>query len=84
MNNREQHEQYEMSDMNNMKRSEEMNSSLQLVERNFCVPAKRSSTAYVEALADHSPDAAFPRQRMQVGAISVDTTGREVSGQKGI
>jgi hypothetical protein len=81
MNNREQHEQHEMS---NMKRSEEMNSGLQLVERNFCVPAKRLSTASAEALADHSPGAAFPRQRMQVGAISVDTTGREVSGQKGI
>jgi hypothetical protein len=81
MNNREQHEQNEMS---NMKRSKEMNSDLQLVERNFCVPAKRLSTASVEVLPDHSPGAAFPRQRMQVGAISVDTTSREVSGQKGI
>jgi hypothetical protein len=70
--------------MSNMKRSEEMNSGLQLVERNFCVPAKRLSTASVDALADHSPGADFPRRRMQVGAITVDTTGREVSGQKGI
>jgi hypothetical protein len=70
--------------MSNMKRSKEMNSGLRLVKRNFCVPAKQSSTASVEPLADHSPGAAFPRQRMQVGAITVDTTGREVSGQKGI
>jgi hypothetical protein len=70
--------------MGNMKRSKEMNSGLQLVEPNFCLLAKRLSTASVEALADHSPGPAFPRQRMQVGAISVDTTGREVSGQKGI
>jgi RNA 3'-terminal phosphate cyclase len=68
----------------NMKRSKEMNSGLQLVERNFCVSAKRLSTASVEVLAEPSPAAAFPPQRMQVDAISVDTTGREVSGQKGI
>jgi hypothetical protein len=67
-----------------MKRSEEMNSGLQLVGRKLCVPAKRLSTASVDALADHSPGADFPRQRMQVGAISVDTTGMELSGQKGI
>jgi hypothetical protein len=67
-----------------MKRSEEMNSGLQLVGRKLCVPAKRLSTASVDALADHSPGADFPRRRRQVGAISVDTTGREVSGQKGI
>jgi hypothetical protein len=70
--------------MSNMKRSEEMNSGLQLVERNFCVPAKRLSTASVDALAYRSPGADFPRQRMQVSALTVDTTGREVSGQKGI
>jgi hypothetical protein len=70
--------------MSNMKRSKEMNSGLQRVERNFCLPPERLSTAFVEALADHSSGAAFPRQRMQVGAISVDTTGMEVSGQKGI
>jgi hypothetical protein len=69
--------------MSNMKRSEEMNSGLRLVEQNLCVPSRRLSTAFVEVLADRSPGAAFPRQRMQVGAISVDTTGREVSGQKG-
>jgi hypothetical protein len=68
----------------NMKRSKEMNSGLRRVERNRCVPAKRLSTAFVEALAEHSSAAAFPRQRMQVAAISVDTTGRDVSGQKGI
>jgi hypothetical protein len=67
-----------------MKRSEEMNSGLQLVERKLCVPAKRLSTASVDALADPSPGADFPRRRMQVAAITVDTTGREVSGQKGI
>jgi hypothetical protein len=67
-----------------MKRSEEMNSGLQLVGRKPCVPAKRLSTASVDALADHSPGADFPRRRMQVGAITVDTTDREVSGQKGI
>jgi hypothetical protein len=67
-----------------MKRSEEMNSGLQLVGRKLCVPAKRLSTASVDALADHSRGADFPRRRRQVGAISVDTTGREVSGQKGI
>jgi hypothetical protein len=66
-----------------MKRSEEMNSGLQLVERELCVPAKWLSTASVDALADHSPGADFPPQRMQVGAITVDTTGRKVSGQKG-
>jgi hypothetical protein len=70
--------------MTNMKRSKEMNSGLRLVERNFCKRAKRLSTASVEALAVHSPGVAFPRQRRQVGAITVDTTGREVSGQKGI
>jgi hypothetical protein len=67
-----------------MKRSEEMNSGLQLVGRKRRVPAKRLSTASVDALADHLPGAGFPRRRMQVGAITVDTTGREVSGQKGI
>jgi hypothetical protein len=67
-----------------MKRSEEMNSGLQLVGRKPCMPAKRLSTASVDALADHSPGADFPRRRMQVGAITVDTTDREVSGQKGI
>jgi hypothetical protein len=67
-----------------MKRSEEMNSGQQLVGRKLCVPAKWLSTAFVDALADHSPSAAFPPQRMQVGAITVDTTDREVSGQKGI
>ena len=61
-----------------------MNSDLQWVERKLHLPAKRLSTASVEALADHSPSAVFPPQPMQVGAISVDTTGREVSGQKGI
>jgi hypothetical protein len=70
--------------MSNMKRSEEMNSGLQPVERNFCVFPNRLSAASVEALTLHSPDAAFPHQRMQVGAITVDTTGMEVSGQKGI
>jgi hypothetical protein len=83
MNDRENSDEQSQAIMN-MKRSEEMNSGLQLVERNFCVPAKRLSTASVEPLADSSPDAAFPRQRMQVGTITVDTTGREVSGQKGI
>jgi hypothetical protein len=67
-----------------MKRSEEMNSGLQLLGRKLCVPAKWLSTASVDALADHSPGADFPRRRMQVGAITVDTTDREVSGQKGI
>ena len=62
-----------------------MNTGLQLVGRKLCVPAKRLSTASVEdALADHSPGAGFPRRRMQVGVITVDTTDREVSGQKGI
>jgi hypothetical protein len=70
--------------MSNMKRSKEMNSNPQPVNGNFCVPGKRESTAFVDTLADPSPDAAFPRQPMQVGAITVDTTGREVSGQKGI
>jgi hypothetical protein len=70
--------------MSNMKRSEEMNSGLELVKPKLCVPAKRLSTASIDALADHSPAAAFPRQRMHVGATTVDTTGREVSGQKGI
>jgi len=46
-----------------------MNSGLQLVERNFCVPAKRLSTASVDALAYRSPGADFPRQRMQVSAL---------------
>jgi hypothetical protein len=67
-----------------MKRSEEMNSGLQLVGRKLRVPANWLSTASVDALADHSPGAVFPPQRMQVGAITVDTTGREVSDQKGI
>jgi hypothetical protein len=67
-----------------MKRSEEMNSGLQLVGRKLRVPANWLSTASVDALADHSPGADFPRRRMQVGAITVDTTDREVSGQKGI
>jgi hypothetical protein len=68
-----------------MKRSKEMNSGLQQAERKLCVPAKLLSTAAsVDAWADPSPRAGFPRQRMQVGAITVDTTGREVSGQKGI
>ena len=61
-----------------------MNTGLQLVGRKLRVPAKRLSTASVDALADHSPGADFPRRRMQVGAITVDTTDREVSGQKGI
>jgi hypothetical protein len=67
-----------------MKRSEEMNSGLQLARRKLCVPAIWLSAASVDALADPSPAEAFPRQRMQVGAITVDTTDREVSGQKGI
>jgi hypothetical protein len=67
-----------------MKRSKEMNSGLQLVGRKLCVPAMWLSAASVDALADPSHGAAFPRQRMQVGAITVDTTDREVSGQKGI
>ena len=66
-----------------MKRSEEMNSDLQLAERLLCVPAERFVTASIEVVADHSLGAGFPRRRMQVGAITVDTTGREVSGQKG-
>ena len=61
-----------------------MNSGLQLVGRKLRVPAMWVSAASVDALADPSPRAAFPRQRMQVGAITVDTTDREVSGQKGI
>ena len=61
-----------------------MNSGLQLAGRKLCVPAMWLSAASVDALADPSPGAAFPRQRMQVGAITVDTTDREVSGQKGI
>jgi hypothetical protein len=68
----------------NMKRSKEMNSRLQLVERKLCVPAKRLSAASIDALADQSSGEDFPRRQMQVGAITVDTTGREVSGQKGI
>jgi hypothetical protein len=67
-----------------MKRSEEMNSGLQLVGRKLSAPAKRLTTASVDALAHPSPGAGFPRQQMQVGAITVDTTDREVSGQKGI
>jgi hypothetical protein len=67
-----------------MKRSEEMNLGLQLVGRKLRVPPKRLSKASVDALADHSPGAGFPLRRMQVGATTVDTTGREVSGQKGI
>jgi hypothetical protein len=66
-----------------MKRSEEMNSGLHLAGRKLCMPAKLLSTASVDALADPSPGAGFPRQRMQVGAITVDTTDSEVSGQKG-
>ena len=61
-----------------------MNSGLHLVGRKRCVPAKRFIRAFVDALAGQSPGAGFPRQRMQVGAITVDTTSREVSGQKGI
>ena len=61
-----------------------MNSGLQLVGRKLRVPPKRLSKASVDALADHSPGTGFPRRRMQVGAITVDTTGRQVSGQKGI
>jgi hypothetical protein len=67
-----------------MKRSEEMNSGLKLAGQKLCVQAKLLSTASVDASADPSPGAGFPRQRMQVGAITVDTTDREVSGQKGI
>jgi hypothetical protein len=67
-----------------MKRSKEMNSGLQLAGRKLCVPAKRFSTAFVDDLVCQSPGAGFPRQRMQVGTITVDTTDREVSGQKGI
>jgi hypothetical protein len=77
-----------ISNMRNLKRSEEMNSGLQRVRPDFCVPAKALSAASFEALAaytpnHHSPGAAFSPQQMQIGAISVDTTGREVSGQKG-
>ena len=61
-----------------------MNAGLQLAGRELCVPAKRLSTATVDAPADPSAGAAFPRRRMQVGVITVDTTDREVSGQKGI
>jgi hypothetical protein len=78
-----------MSNMRYLRRSEEMNSGLPLVQPDFCVPAKALTAASFEALAaytpnHHSPGAAFSPQQMQVGAISVDTTGREVSGQKGI
>jgi hypothetical protein len=78
-----------MSNMRNLKRSEEMNSGLQWVQPGFRVPLKALSAASVEALAacarNHpSPGSAFSPQPMQVGAISVDTKGREVSGQKGI
>jgi hypothetical protein len=61
-----------------------MNAGLQLAGRKLCVPAKLLSAAYGDALADQSPGAGFPPRRMQVGAITVDTTDREVSGQKGI
>ena len=61
-----------------------MNSGLQLAGRKLCVPAKLLSTASVDAMADPSPGAGFPRRQMQVGAITVDTADREVSGQKGI
>ena len=61
-----------------------MNSGLQLAGRKLCMPAKLLSAAFVDALADPSPRAGFPRRRMQVGVITVDTTDREVSGQKGI
>jgi hypothetical protein len=67
-----------------MKRSEEMNSGLQLAGRKLCVPAELLSAASADALADPSPGAGFPRQRMQFGAITVDTTDSEFSGQKGI
>jgi hypothetical protein len=67
-----------------MKRSKEMNSGLQLARRKLCVPAKLLSAASVDALADPSRSAGFPRQRMQVGPITVDTTDSEFSGQKGI
>ena len=61
-----------------------MNSGLQLAGRKLCMPAKLLSAVFVDALADPSPRAGFPRRRMQVGVITVDTTDREVSGQKGI
>ena len=61
-----------------------MNAGLQLAGRKLGVPAKLLSKASVDAMADRLPGARFPRRRMQVGAITVDTTDREVSGQKGI
>ena len=61
-----------------------MNAGPQLAGRKLGVPAKLLSTASVDAMADRLPGARFPRRRMQVGAITVDTTDREVSGQKGI
>jgi hypothetical protein len=67
-----------------MKRSEEMKSGVQLPGRKLCVPAKLLSAASADALADPSPGTGFPRRRMQVGPITVDTTDSEFSGQKGI
>ncbi len=61
-----------------------MNSGLHPAARKLCVPAKLLSTASVNALVDPMLGAGFPRQQMQVDAITVDTTDREVSGQKGI
>jgi hypothetical protein len=61
-----------------------MNSDLQPVEQTLCAPDKRLSTESVDALADPSLAAGFPCRQMQVAAITVDTTGMEVSGQKGI
>ena len=67
-----------------VKRSKEMNPGLKLAGQGRCVPVKRFHAAFVDVLADPSPVARFPRERMQVGPISVDTTDREVFSQKGI
>ena len=61
-----------------------MNSGLHPAARKLCAPAKLLSTASVNALVDSMPGAGFPRQRMHLDAITVDTTDRKVSGQKGI
>ena len=60
-----------------------MKPDLQRMELMLSVSAKRLSAASIDATVDASPGSAFPRWPMQVGAISVDTSGREVSGQKG-
>jgi hypothetical protein len=67
-----------------MKRSKEMSAGFEWAGRKLCVPVKLLSTASVDATADPSPGAGFPCRRMELGAITVDTTDKEFSGQKGI